>query len=58
MAVPLLADAAVSGFLQQWLQGSINGFTRAENPRTHSANGALHDAGNVLVTQTVKFTQG
>jgi hypothetical protein len=55
MAVPLLAVAAVSGFLQQRLQGFIDGFPSAENPGAHGTHRTLHDARNVLVTQTVEF---
>jgi hypothetical protein len=56
MAVPLLAIAAVSGFLQQRLQGFIDGFPGAEYPGSHGTHRTLHDAGNVLVTKTIEFT--
>jgi hypothetical protein len=52
-----MAVAAVSGFLQQRLQGFINGFPSAKNARAHGTNRTLHNARNVFVTQTVKLTQ-
>jgi hypothetical protein len=56
MAVPLLAVAAVSGFLQQRLQGFIDGLPSAENPGAHGTHRTLHDTRNVLVTQTIEFS--
>jgi hypothetical protein len=51
-----LAVAAVSVFLQQRLQGFIDGFPSAENPGAHGTHRTLHDGRNVLVTQTIEFT--
>lgn len=45
-----------SGFLQQRLQGFIDGFPSAKDSRAHGTNRTLHDARNVFVTQTVEFT--
>jgi hypothetical protein len=56
MAVPLLAIAAVSGFLQQRLQGFIDGFPSSEYPRANGTHRTLHDARNVFITQTIEFT--
>jgi hypothetical protein len=56
MAVPLLAVAAVSVFLQQRLQGFIDGFPSTEYPGSYGTHRTLHDARNIFVTQTIKLT--
>jgi hypothetical protein len=43
-------------FLQQRLQGFIDGLPGAEDPGAHGTHRTLHDARNVLVTQTIEFT--
>jgi hypothetical protein len=43
-------------FLQQRLQGFIDGLPGAENPGAHGAHRTLHNARNVFVTQTIKLT--
>jgi len=56
MAVPLLAVAAVSVFLQHRLQGFIDGFPRPENPGASGTPRPLHDGRHVLLTPPIDFT--
>ena len=47
----------VRGRIEQGPQTFCNRFARTENPRTHRANRAFHDVGDLLVAQPLELAQ-